>query len=217
MISVKLFLEGVKAQWDRSCESILLGDYKASEVASLSGDWRKLQNDRLYSFCSLPKIIWVIKSKNVRWTGHVARMGEKIHAYSILVVKYKERYLFGVLGIDGGMQCNWVWKKKTRKKNWNVWTRFIRIRIGTRGRMLWKLKWTFRFHKMWGNFSRMTLLYGVSCLVNIYCWVLRYRGDRQHNLNTMWGGHIYPSARKRQSISHTGSQNGRGRQTAMSQ
>jgi hypothetical protein len=43
-------------------------------------------------------------------------MGEKIHAYSILVVKYKVRYLFGDLGIDGGMQCNWVWKKKQETK-----------------------------------------------------------------------------------------------------
>jgi hypothetical protein len=43
-------------------------------------------------------------------------MGDRIHAYSILVVKYKERYLCGDLGIDGGMQCNWVWGKKTKNK-----------------------------------------------------------------------------------------------------
>jgi hypothetical protein len=42
-------------------------------------------------------------------------MGEKIHAHSILVVKYKERYLFGDLGIDGGIQRNWVWKKNKQK------------------------------------------------------------------------------------------------------
>jgi hypothetical protein len=33
-------------------------------------------------------------------------MGEKIHAYSILVVKYEGRYLFGDLGVDGGIKCN---------------------------------------------------------------------------------------------------------------
>jgi hypothetical protein len=108
VISVEFFLAGVKAQWGRCCERILLGDNKASEVASLTGDRKKLHNDRLYGFCPSPKIIRVIKSKNVRWAGHVARMGEKIHAYSILVVKYEGRYLFGDQDIDGSIQCNWV-------------------------------------------------------------------------------------------------------------
>jgi hypothetical protein len=85
-----------------------LGDNKSPEVASLTWDWRKLHNDRLCGFCSSPNIIRVIKSKNVRWTGHVARMGENIHAYNMLVVKYEGRYLFGDLGIDVGIQCNWV-------------------------------------------------------------------------------------------------------------
>jgi hypothetical protein len=89
-------------------ERLLLGDNKASEVASLTGDGRKLHNDRLCGFCSSPNIIRVIKSKNVRRTGHVARMGEKIQTYSILVVKYEGRYLFGDLGMNGRMQCNWV-------------------------------------------------------------------------------------------------------------
>jgi hypothetical protein len=35
-------------------------------------------------------------------------MGKKINAYSILVVKYEGRYLFGDLGIDDGIQCNWA-------------------------------------------------------------------------------------------------------------
>ena len=83
MISGEFFLAGVKARWGRSCGKILLGDYRTSEVASLIGDGRKLHSDRLCGFCSSPNIIKAIKSKNVRWTGHVARMGEKVHAYSI--------------------------------------------------------------------------------------------------------------------------------------
>jgi hypothetical protein len=43
-------------------------------------------------------------------------MGEKIQAYSILVVKYKERYLFEDLRIDGGIQCNRAWKKNKKTK-----------------------------------------------------------------------------------------------------
>jgi hypothetical protein len=40
------------------------------------GSWRKLHNDELHSLYSSPNIIRVIKSKRVRWAGHVVRMGE---------------------------------------------------------------------------------------------------------------------------------------------
>jgi hypothetical protein len=38
--------------------------------------WRKLHNDKLHSLCSSPNIVRVIKSRRMRWAGHVARMGE---------------------------------------------------------------------------------------------------------------------------------------------
>jgi hypothetical protein len=40
------------------------------------GSWRKLNNDELHSLYSLPNIARVIKSRRMRWAGHVARMGE---------------------------------------------------------------------------------------------------------------------------------------------
>jgi hypothetical protein len=40
------------------------------------GSWRKLHNDELHSLYSSPNIVSVIKSGRMRWTGHVARMGE---------------------------------------------------------------------------------------------------------------------------------------------
>jgi hypothetical protein len=40
------------------------------------GSWRKLHNDELRSLCSSPNIVRVIRSRNMRWAGHVARMGE---------------------------------------------------------------------------------------------------------------------------------------------
>jgi hypothetical protein len=45
------------------------------------GDWRKLHNDELHNFCSLPNIIRMIKLR-MRWAGHLAHMGEKMNAYS---------------------------------------------------------------------------------------------------------------------------------------
>jgi hypothetical protein len=49
------------------------------------GSWRKLHNDELQSLCSSPNIVRVIKSRRMRWTGHMARMGEGRGVYRILV------------------------------------------------------------------------------------------------------------------------------------
>jgi hypothetical protein len=46
----------------------------------VTGGWRKLHNEE-------PKIVTMIKSRKMRWTGHVARMGEKRNAHRILVGK----------------------------------------------------------------------------------------------------------------------------------
>jgi hypothetical protein len=49
------------------------------------GLWRKLHNDELHSLYSSPNIVRVIKSRRMRWVGHVARMGEGRGVYRILV------------------------------------------------------------------------------------------------------------------------------------
>jgi hypothetical protein len=40
------------------------------------GSWRKLHNDELHNLYSSPNIVRLIKSRRMRWAGHVARMGE---------------------------------------------------------------------------------------------------------------------------------------------
>jgi len=53
----------------------------------ITGEWRKLHNEELnYVYCS-PNIVRVIKSRTVRWAGHVARMGERRGVYGVLVRK----------------------------------------------------------------------------------------------------------------------------------
>ena len=42
----------------------------------VTGEWRKLHNEELNDLYSLPNIVRVVKSRRMRWTGHVARMGE---------------------------------------------------------------------------------------------------------------------------------------------
>jgi hypothetical protein len=49
------------------------------------GSWRKLHNDELHSLYSSPNIVRVIKSRRMRWAGHVARMGEGRSVYMVLV------------------------------------------------------------------------------------------------------------------------------------
>jgi hypothetical protein len=51
------------------------------------GSWRKLHNDELHNLYSSPNIVRVIKSKSMKWAGHVARMGEGRVVYRILVGK----------------------------------------------------------------------------------------------------------------------------------
>ena len=53
----------------------------------VTGEWRRLHNEELNDLCSLPNTVRVIKSRRMRWTGHVARMGEKRGAYRVLVGK----------------------------------------------------------------------------------------------------------------------------------
>jgi hypothetical protein len=50
-----------------------------------AGGWRKLHNEDVHNLYSSPSIIRMIKSRRLRWAGHVARMGEKRNAYRILV------------------------------------------------------------------------------------------------------------------------------------
>jgi hypothetical protein len=49
------------------------------------GSWRKLYNDELHNLYISPNIVRVIKPRKMRWTGHVARMGERRGVYRVSV------------------------------------------------------------------------------------------------------------------------------------
>jgi len=51
------------------------------------GKWRKLHNEELNDLYSSPNTVRVIKSRRMRWAGHVARMAEERGVYRILVGK----------------------------------------------------------------------------------------------------------------------------------
>jgi hypothetical protein len=57
--------------------------------------WRKLHNEELRDLYSSPSIIRIIKSRRMRWAGHVSRMGEKRNAYRSLVRKPERKRPLG--------------------------------------------------------------------------------------------------------------------------
>ena len=62
-----------------------------------NGEWRRLHNEALHSSAS---IVRVIKSRRLRWAGHVARMGKGRSAFKILTSKPTGKRSLG-LGVDG--------------------------------------------------------------------------------------------------------------------
>ena len=53
----------------------------------ITGEWRKLHNAELHALYSSPNIIRSLKSRRLRWEGHLARMHLSINAYRVLVGK----------------------------------------------------------------------------------------------------------------------------------
>jgi hypothetical protein len=59
------------------------------KLDEVKGQWRKLHNGELRNLYSSPDIIRHIKSRRIRWAGHVARMGKGRNVYRVLVGKAK--------------------------------------------------------------------------------------------------------------------------------
>ena len=53
----------------------------------VTGEWRKQHNEQLNDLFSSPNIVRAMKSRRMRWTEHVARMGDRRGVYRVLVGK----------------------------------------------------------------------------------------------------------------------------------
>jgi hypothetical protein len=78
---------------------------KGDEV---TGEWRMLHSGELHNLYSSPDIIRQIKSRIMRWAGHVARMGEGRNVYRILVGKPEGKDHLKDQGVDGRMGPKWT-------------------------------------------------------------------------------------------------------------
>ena len=59
------------------------------------GEWRRFHNEELNDLYSSPIIVWVTKSRRIRWAGHVARMDEEKGVFRMLVGKPEGRRPLG--------------------------------------------------------------------------------------------------------------------------
>ena len=90
----------------RTSEKRVLQRIFGPKTEEVTEEWRKLHNDELNDlYCSL-NFIRVMKSRTMKWAGHVARMRERRGAYSVLSGNLRERDHFEDVGLDGRLILN---------------------------------------------------------------------------------------------------------------
>jgi hypothetical protein len=93
------------------------------------GEWRKLHNEELHDLYSSPTIERVIKSRRMKWAGHVARMGRGESCTGFWWGNQRDRDHWRDPGVDGRIILRWSF----RKLNVGVWTALSWLKIGTVG------------------------------------------------------------------------------------
>jgi hypothetical protein len=114
----------------RVFENNLLRRIFGPKMDEVTKEWRNLHNEELNGLYSLPDIIQVIKSRRMKWTGHVACMGYKIGVYRVLVGKPKGKRSLGRSWRRGEVKVD------LQEVGWGAWIGLIWLRIGTGGGLL---------------------------------------------------------------------------------
>ena len=99
----------------REFENRVLRRVSGPKWDEVTGEWRKLHREELRDLYSLTNIVRVVKSRIMRWVGHVARMGEGRGVHRVLVGNPRERGQWEDPGVDGRIILNWIFRK------WEGW------------------------------------------------------------------------------------------------
>jgi len=113
----------------RVFENTVLRRVFGSKMEEVTGEWRKLHNEELIDLYSLPNIVRVVKSRRMKWVGHVAHMSEGREVHRVLVGNLRERDHWGDPDADGRIILRWIF----RKREGVVRTGLSWLRIGTGG------------------------------------------------------------------------------------
>ena len=113
----------------RVFENMVLKRIFGPRSDEVTGEWRRVYNEELNDLYSSPNIVREIKSRRMRWAGHVARMGEERGVYRVSLGKPEgwrppER-----------PRRRWVDNIRKISRRWDVgiWTGLSWPRIGTGG------------------------------------------------------------------------------------
>jgi hypothetical protein len=89
-------------------ENWVLGRIFGPKRDGVTGGWRKLHNEEPHNLYYSPSIIRIIKSRRMRWAGHVARMGKKMNVYRLLVGKPEEKRHVEDQDVGGEITLKWT-------------------------------------------------------------------------------------------------------------
>ena len=137
-----------------------------SRKDEVTGEWRRLHKEELNDFYSSPNIVRVIKSRRMRWAGHVAHMDEERGCIGSCWGNRREGDHWGDLGVDGWIILGWI------SRRWDVviwtglgWPRIDSWRTLVSAVMNLRVPWNagnFLTSCKPVSFTRRTLHHGVS-------------------------------------------------------
>jgi len=142
----------------------------------VTGEWRKLHNEELNDQYSLPNIVRVVKSRRMRWAGHVALMGEGRVVHRVLVGKpegkrplgrprcrWEDNIKMDLQEVGGGCG-DWMELAQDRDRWWALVSTVMNLRVPKMRGISW-------IHAEPVSLSRRTLPHGVSKKVSIYIYI----------------------------------------------